>query len=74
MTNTSAAKKLRTIEAESRAKAAPKKPRKRRGASALHIQTQHIDFLTYKVDQLRKFYDQILELETETRDTEGLNY
>ncbi len=74
VTKTSVAKKSRTIKAKSRAKAASKKPRKRRGASALRIQTQHVDFLTYKVDQLRKFYDQILELETETRDTEGLNY
>ena len=73
-TKTSAGKKSKTIEGKSPGKAAPKKPKKRRGASGLRIQTQHVDFLTYKVDQLRKFYDQILELETETRDTEGLNY
>ncbi len=30
--------------------------------------------MTYKVDQLRKFYDGILELSTETSDEEGLNY
>jgi len=71
---TSAAKKSRTVQAKSPAKAAPKKTRKRRGVSGLRIQTQHIDFMTYKVDQLRKFYGHILELETETRDTEGLNY
>lgn len=52
----------------------PKKRKKRKGASAIRIQTQHVDFLTYKVDQVRKFYDEILELETEIRDTEGLNY
>ena len=73
-TRTSAAKKSRTIKAKSLGRAATKKPRKRRGVSGLRIQTQHVDFLTYKVDQLRKFYDQILELQTETRDTEGLNY
>ena len=73
-TRTSAAKKSRTVKAKSSGRAAPKTPRKRRGASGLRIQTQHVDFLTYKVDQLRKFYDQILELHTETRDTEGLNY
>lgn len=50
------------------------KKKKRKGASGLRIKSQHVDFLTYKVDQLRKFYDEILELETETRDTEGLNY
>lgn len=56
------------------AKATPKKSKKRRRVSALRIQTQHVDFLTFKVDQLRKFYGEILELETETRDSEGLNY
>ena len=74
VTKTSAAKKSRTVEAKSPGQAAPKKAKKRRRGSGLCIQTQHIDFLTYKVDQLRKFYGQILELETETRDAEGLNY
>jgi predicted enzyme related to lactoylglutathione lyase len=64
----------KTIKAKSPGKASPKKSKKRRRVSALRIQTQHVDFLTYKVDQLRKFYGEILELETETRDTEGLNY
>jgi len=54
--------------------AAPKKSKKRRLASGFRIKTQHVDFLTNKVDQLRKFYAEILELETETRDAEGLNY
>jgi predicted enzyme related to lactoylglutathione lyase len=70
-----AVKKSRTGKSKaSKAKGAPKKKSKRRGASGLRIKTQHVDFLTYKVDQVRKFYDEILELETETRDTEGLNY
>jgi len=71
---TSAGKRSKTIKVKSPGKAAPKKSKKRRRASALRIQTQHIDFLTYKVDQLGKFYAEILELETETRDAEGLNY
>ena len=51
-----------------------KKTPKRRRASALAIASQHIDFMTYKVDQLKKFYGGILELPTETSDEEGLNY
>lgn len=70
MAKKAAAKKSK----KTKAKGAPKKAKKRKGASALRIKTQHVDFLTYKVDQVRKFYDEILELETETRDTEGLNY
>lgn len=58
----------------SKSKSAPKKSKKRRGASGLRIHSQHVDFLTYKVDQVRKFYHDVLELETETRDTEGLNH
>lgn len=73
-TKGSAGKSSKMIKRKSLPKAAPKKSKKRRRASALRIQTQHVDFLTYKVDQLRKFYGEILELETETRDTEGLNY
>lgn len=52
---------------------APKKSPARRG-SALAIQGQHVDFLTYKVDQVRKFYEETLELRTESRDAEGLNH
>jgi len=69
-----ARKTSKAVKTASRGKSAPKKSKKRRRRSALRIQTQHVDFLTYKVDQLRKFYDEVLELETETRDTEGLNY
>lgn len=68
------AKKTKRAKAKTPPKNTPTKPKKRKGASALRIKSQHVDFLTYKVDQLRKFYDEILELETETRDTEGLNY
>ena len=60
-----------------RKKAAQKTARKtskRRRAGGLAIASQHVDFMTYKVDQLRKFYDGILELPTETHDAEGLNY
>ncbi len=41
---------------------------------ALAIRGQHVDFLSYKVEQVRKFYQDVLELKTELRDTEGLNY
>ena len=56
------------------AKKTTKKTPKGRRASGLAIASLHIDFMTYKVDQLRKFYDGILELPTETSDEEGLNY
>lgn len=45
-----------------------------RGGVALAIRGQHVDFLSYKVEQVRKFYEDVLELKTEVRDTEGLNY
>jgi predicted enzyme related to lactoylglutathione lyase len=72
---TTAPKRKASVKKDS-ALARPKAAKKttRRRASALRIQTQHVDFLTYKVDQLRKFYSEILELQTEIRDTEGLNY
>ena len=38
------------------------------------IKTQHVDFLTYKVDQLRRFYQEVLGLPSEIQDVEGLNY
>ncbi len=38
------------------------------------IQSQHVDFLTYKVEQIRKFYDDLLGLKTGTVDHDGLNY
>lgn len=47
---------------------------KRRRASGLAIASQHIDFMTYKVDQLKKFYSGMLGLPTETSNEEGLNY
>jgi predicted enzyme related to lactoylglutathione lyase len=43
-------------------------------ASPLRIRSQHIDFLTYKSSQLRKFYSEVLELSAEMRDVDGLEY
>ncbi|TDI34415.1 MAG: hypothetical protein E2P02_30190 [Acidobacteria bacterium] len=68
-----AAKTAKT-EAKPALKKTTKKSSKRRQASGLAIASQHIDFMTYKVDQLKKFYEGILELPTETSDEEGLNY
>lgn len=48
--------------------------RKSRGRSGLGIRTQHVDFLTYKLEQVRVFYSDILELESEQKDADGLNY
>lgn len=44
------------------------------GKSREGIKTQHVDFLTYKVDQLRKFYTEMLGLPSEIQDVDGLNY
>ena len=67
-------KSKKKIKASKTSSAGTTKKSKRRGPSPLRIQTQHVDFLTYKVDQVRKFYTEILELDCEIRDTEGLNY
>jgi predicted enzyme related to lactoylglutathione lyase len=48
-------------------KAASKKP-------PLSIASLHADYLTYKSAQLQKFYGEILELPTEHRDMDGLDY
>ncbi len=40
----------------------------------LAISTQHVDYLTYKSSQLRKFYGEILEMPTEFRDMDGVDY
>jgi predicted enzyme related to lactoylglutathione lyase len=73
-----AQKKNVAKKTKAKAKPAPKKTTKkspkRRQASGLGIASLHIDFMTYKVDQLKKFYEGILELSTETSDDEGLNY
>ena len=45
-----------------------------KGGLALATRGQHVDFLSYKVEQVRKFYQDVLELKTELRDTEGLKY
>lgn len=70
---TTASKKARTTKSAGQSKRTKRKKR-RKAPSALRIQSQHVDFMTYKVDQLLKFYGEILELETETRDPEGLNH
>ena len=62
----------RTPSRASSTKSTPKT--RKRSKRALGIRTQHVDFLSYKVDQVRKFYEEMLGLPTETRDTEGLNY
>ncbi len=72
------AKKAQKKTAAKKTKKAGKKTTKttpkRRRASGLAIASQHIDFMTYKVDQLKKFYSGILGLPTETSNEEGLNY
>ena len=47
---------------------------KRRAPGGLGIRNLHMDFLTYKPEQVRKFYAEMLELKTQVRDTEGLSY
>lgn len=47
---------------------------RRRKAGPLGIGTLHIDFLTYKSSQLQKFYGEFLELKTEFRDVDGIDY
>jgi predicted enzyme related to lactoylglutathione lyase len=53
-------------------KAAPKPSAGRK--PPLSIASQHVDYLTYKSSQLRKFYGEILELPTEFQDMDGLDY
>ncbi len=54
-----------------------KKTSKSKGSIPLQnvigIRTQHVDFLSYKVDQMRKFYGDILGFTTEQRES-SLNY
>jgi predicted enzyme related to lactoylglutathione lyase len=69
---TSARKVTKTRAAGSSTK--PGEKRAKSGKKPLGIRSQHVDFLSYKVDQVRKFYEEMLELPAETRDTEGLNY
>jgi predicted enzyme related to lactoylglutathione lyase len=56
-----------------------KKPARKAGKAAskkppLSIGSLHADYLTYKSAQLQKFYGEILELPTEHRDMDGLDY
>lgn len=63
-------------------KRVPKKKASRKTASKassgrkppLAISSQHVDYVTYKSSQLQKFYGEILELPTEFRDVDGLDY
>lgn len=50
----------------------PKAPPGRK--SPVAISNQHVDYLTYKSSQLQKFYGELLELPTEIRDMDGLDY
>jgi predicted enzyme related to lactoylglutathione lyase len=62
---------------KSRPKTAAKRPGpKAAGArkSPVAISNQHIDYLTYKSSQIQKFYGELLELPTEHRDMDGLDY
>ncbi len=66
---------------KSRAKKKIEKTRGRKEAkgssgrkSPLAISSQHVDYLTYKSSQLQKFYGDLLELPTEHRDMDGLDY
>lgn len=72
-TATTSAKKKTTSRKSSSSKKSKAKGRKT-SKRALGIRSQHVDFLSYKVDQVRKFYEEMLGLPSETRDTEGLNY
>src|SRR5262245_34701367 len=63
------------------AKARPKNAAKKNSARPapakkppLAISNQHVDYLTYKSSQLQKFYGEILELPTEFRDMDGVDY
>jgi predicted enzyme related to lactoylglutathione lyase len=58
-----------------RAAKSPGRPaRPARKLAPLAISSQHIDYLTYKSSQLQKFYGELLELPTEYRDMDGLDY
>lgn len=53
---------------KTRPKASPRRK------SPVAISNQHVDYLTYKSSQLQKFYGELLELPTEIRDVDGLDY
>ena len=67
-------KKTKAAGAKSVSRPAKAKTPKPRASGGVAIASQHVDFMTYKVDQLRKFYEGVLDLPIEIRDTEGLNY
>ena len=68
-------RKSKTAAARRPVRRAAKSPgRPGRSVAPLAISSQHIDYLTYKSSQLQKFYGELLELPTEYRDMDGLNY
>ncbi len=74
-----AGSKKKTTPAKTRAAKSKdaKRSSKSKGSISLQdiigIRTQHVDFLSYKVDQMRKFYGDILGFTTEQRES-SLNY
>jgi predicted enzyme related to lactoylglutathione lyase len=77
------AKRAKTVRPKKAKRAAAPAARKsgresrakpRRKASPLAIGTLHVDFLTYKPTQMAKFYGELLELKTEYRDMDGIDY
>lgn len=62
-----------STKSKAKTKSKPKSKGKKKD-DRLGIRNQHMDFLTYKPDQVRKFYEEMLELKAEVRDTEGLGY
>ena len=54
-------------KAKGRSKAA------RRIPDIIGLRSQHVDFLSYKLDQVRKFYGEVLGFATDKRES-GLNY
>jgi predicted enzyme related to lactoylglutathione lyase len=66
-------KKAKTIQRKPAAKRTrPKPPPGRK--PPLAISSQHVDYLTYKSSQLQKFYGELMELPTEFREVDGLDY
>ncbi len=70
--------KDKTSKSKGAKKASTAKPLKDQAGSIspqdiIGIRTQHVDFLSYKVDQMKKFYGDVLGFETERRES-NLNY
>jgi predicted enzyme related to lactoylglutathione lyase len=67
-----AKKKARKVQPKQLARKTPPRPPAKK--PPLAISSQHVDYLTYKSSQLQKFYGEILELPTESRDMDGVDY